>query len=362
VNRPALLRWIQLIALGISITTVLAAVSVRSADRACVAGADCRDGNPCTLDICNSAGTCQNLMPPTSAPMQTGGELLTPHCNVCDTDADCDDRNPCTTEICGSDGSCEVNALPGCVRCFQQIGAPVPLSCHEGDPCTVDSCIDGVCVHTPTDQCALCEPAMEMCADGGDDDCDGLIDCADPDCAMAARCAPGPEICGDCIDNDGDELVDYEDADCCGEEIVLGINRMMLRPTANVVRQDKLRLTTTYSRVTPPNFDPRSQDTTLQISDRFGQLFCATVTADHWMPMGPRTVTFWDAEGRYAGGLADGRITIKRNGRIRFAANGRRMPLRLTDGRDVRITVRVGERCSRSSATLRGQAASLVFP
>src|SRR5690606_27715735 len=75
------------------------------------------------------------------------------------------------------------------------------------------------------------------CGDGADEDCDGLVDCADPDCGGAV-CGPGgatctasgtcpcpsgftERICGDGNDDDCDGLVDCADADCdgrsCGE-------------------------------------------------------------------------------------------------------------------------------------------------
>ena len=55
----------------------------------------------------------------------------------------------------------------------------------------------------------------EICDDGIDNDNDGLVDCADPDCC-------GTEVCGSCIetdcangiDDDGDGFIDNEDSDC----------------------------------------------------------------------------------------------------------------------------------------------------
>lgn len=50
----------------------------------------------------------------------------------------------------------------------------------------------------------------EVCDDGIDNDGDGLVDAADPDCNVN----PPPEICTDGIDNDLDGLVDGADPDC----------------------------------------------------------------------------------------------------------------------------------------------------
>ncbi|MEK7485028.1 MAG: hypothetical protein AABZ60_11935 [Planctomycetota bacterium] len=50
----------------------------------------------------------------------------------------------------------------------------------------------------------------EICTNSIDDDGDGLIDLADPDCV------PAPENCTDSIDNDFDGLTDCLDPDCAG--------------------------------------------------------------------------------------------------------------------------------------------------
>jgi hypothetical protein len=53
--------------------------------------------------------------------------------------------------------------------------------------------------------------APENCADGFDNDQDGDIDCADPDCAAAALCL---EDCADGLDNDLDGDTDCADSSC----------------------------------------------------------------------------------------------------------------------------------------------------
>jgi len=55
----------------------------------------------------------------------------------------------------------------------------------------------------------------DLCADGADNDGDGLLDCADDDCCAAAACAGLPETtCCDLADNDCDGDVDLADSDC----------------------------------------------------------------------------------------------------------------------------------------------------
>jgi hypothetical protein len=64
-------------------------------------------------------------------------------------------------------------------------------------------------------------PAMERdCADTIDEDLDGNVDCADPDCAEETRCI---EICDDDVDNDGNGDVDCDDIDCEREAACLEI-------------------------------------------------------------------------------------------------------------------------------------------
>lgn len=61
----------------------------------------------------------------------------------------------------------------------------------------------------------MCEPVEARCFDASDDDCDGLVDCADPDCNFEPSCCvPSPERCASGADEDCDGLVDCSDGDC----------------------------------------------------------------------------------------------------------------------------------------------------
>lgn len=53
----------------------------------------------------------------------------------------------------------------------------------------------------------------ESCTNGGDDDCDELVDCSDPDCAGTPSCC-STELCDDGVDNDCDGLTDCADPEC----------------------------------------------------------------------------------------------------------------------------------------------------
>jgi hypothetical protein len=64
-----------------------------------------------------------------------------------------------------------------------------------------------------------CEPVLESCSNGADDDCDGLVDCDDTiDCGADPNCCTiteDPELsCSDGSDNDCDTLIDSDDPDC----------------------------------------------------------------------------------------------------------------------------------------------------
>jgi hypothetical protein len=57
--------------------------------------------------------------------------------------------------------------------------------------------------------------ASGSCNDGSDNDCDGLFDCADTDCAGDPACCTTTDICGNGQDDDCDGLTDTDDPDCC---------------------------------------------------------------------------------------------------------------------------------------------------
>lgn len=63
--------------------------------------------------------------------------------------------------------------------------------------------------------CTVTENPEASCSDGIDNDCDGLIDGADPDCAPTCTVTEDPEVsCSDGVDNDCDGLIDGDDPDC----------------------------------------------------------------------------------------------------------------------------------------------------
>ncbi len=78
---------------------------------------------------------------------------------------------------------------------------------HDG----LIDCADPDCAGAPT----CCVPHTEICTNGVDDDCDRAVDCVDPDCAsFPICCIPTTENCSNGVDDDCDGQVDCGDANC----------------------------------------------------------------------------------------------------------------------------------------------------
>ena len=144
--------------------------------------------------------------------------------------------NECT--LTGPAGICQ--ALYGSYRlCFLRCELDDPTACRPGYTCRLaDNGEDGYCYPDCTldDHCTttgLCDKDSgqwtegycltpdEYCSGGVDEDFDGLVDCADPDCTGETGCPTG-EICGNGIDDDGDGYTDCDDAECGTLGICLG--------------------------------------------------------------------------------------------------------------------------------------------
>ena len=136
----------------------------------CAIPEDCDDTDACTVDDCVE-GVCQN------------------------TPVDCDDANSCTDDACESGtGACEnvCNAQDFADPCCTNYACSGEPICQG--PACVDNDTDGygspaspTCTY-PEEDCnderADINPGIaEVCGNGFDDDCDGKIDAADPDCA-----------------------------------------------------------------------------------------------------------------------------------------------------------------------------------
>ena len=101
-----------------------------------------------------------------------------------------------------------VQSLVGQVTCSDRIDNDVDGLVDSADP---DCVLTGV--EAENEKC----PQTPECVDGYDNDADGLVDAEDPDCDEQSRWEGGVPACSDSVDNDGDGRVDREDPGCSSE-------------------------------------------------------------------------------------------------------------------------------------------------
>ena len=113
-------------------------------------------------------------------------------------------------------GTYRLNITGG--ACGSGVGETACTDRIDNDRDGAIDCADPDCAGTAA--CAV--PSSETsCTDVVDNDRDGAIDCADPDCDADAACAlPANELdCGDGLDDDGDGLTDCDDSDCLADPL-----------------------------------------------------------------------------------------------------------------------------------------------
>jgi len=135
----------------------------------------CNDNVECTDDTCTAESGCTYTLNHAFCDDDDDCTL-----NACDLDlgcvaspslGSCDDNDGCTiSDTCAADLSCE----------------GTPKECEDGDVCTNDSCLGGLCTfifnNAPCDDGNACTSA-DMCDDGS---CGGEMEC---DCESHADCA-----------------------------------------------------------------------------------------------------------------------------------------------------------------------------
>jgi hypothetical protein len=224
----------------------------------------CGDCNqPCTDGTFCQGGSCVRTCPAGLVPCAGGCvDLLTDeaHCGRCG--GACASDRTCTSGACG----CAANTIEcggacadvdrddaNCGICGRTCRADQACvagscACRGGLTACGDACVDqdqdrencGICGRRcAADQsCArgscVCATGTQetACSDGADDDCDRLVDCADPDCSgatrrCAGRCGPGVETCdgagrwGTCEGGSGGAEIcgDGIDQDCSGADL-----------------------------------------------------------------------------------------------------------------------------------------------
>jgi hypothetical protein len=142
------------------------------------------DGNSCTDDVCDGAGSCTHpALPP--------GTVCRPAATVCDVEEVCagggapcpadvlvPDDTPCG-DLCTTNGSCQAGA---CVN-------GIPLVCDDGDACNgLETC----------DPLSGCQPGMPLDCDDGlpctADTCDAMAGCGHAVLPDGAPCDDG-QVC-----------------------------------------------------------------------------------------------------------------------------------------------------------------------
>jgi hypothetical protein len=170
--------------------------------------APCSDGVECTVDTCDpGTGTCvftpdDERCGPEQRCDRYGDCLNIVQCGEASDCAALEDGNACNGTLHCPDGTCAVNpatvvvcdptGYPACQQpvCQMATGACVPANlpdttaCDDANACTQGTaCLGGACVGHES-----------CCANGVDDDGDGLADCADADCGADPACIQCPAV------------------------------------------------------------------------------------------------------------------------------------------------------------------------
>lgn len=142
-----------------------------------------------------------------------GGRCVDPRCTV-ETPEFCGELGCSTDAQCTSPTSCAVGT---CLdrECFLRAQ---DAECDPGFYCDLSS---GCSPNSDTDAGPVCEPMETSCTNGMDEDCDGLTDCADPDC-LDVGCDDGSACTDDdACGSDGTckgTAVDCDDANPCTDD------------------------------------------------------------------------------------------------------------------------------------------------
>ena len=199
-------------------------ITVLPVQPACTPAA-CADADPCTVDACDHAGVCTHTVVADGTPCDDGNACTTGEACFADqcigSPVSCDDGNVCTTDTCDPASGCLHTPVPECSSTTTSTttsssttvtistlstmttstivgvvtttsttaetsssttttlpGGPACVlgtssGCEDGDPCTVDTCTAGRCLHEPTTgfaavACLLPETGLEIAPCAGE--------------------------------------------------------------------------------------------------------------------------------------------------------------------------------------------------
>lgn len=195
----------------------------------CAVSLDCDDDNACTVDDCDEAFQCLNVVD--TAKTCDDGDLCTivdkcTAAGLCAGTAKvCDDGNSCTADACdAATGDCPFGNVPNGTLCSDGSNCSLddgciagactgsPLDCEDDNECTTDACNEaaGECGHASVADTTICDDAdpcttADQCTSGT---CDGTaVNCDDGNPCTTDACTPATGVCGH---------TDVADATDCG--------------------------------------------------------------------------------------------------------------------------------------------------
>ncbi len=314
----------------------------------CVPGTvvNCADAVTCTADACNEAtDACDNT--PNNA--LCADPLFCNGTETCDAVLGCqagtppvvDDGVSCTTDFCDepadivrhtpSNASCTdglfctgaetCNPVTGCVS-----AAPVNCSALTG-PCSNGVCDEATdrCVRVPLNEGLPCDDGDSctatdictsgFCAGGGAVCGDGVID---PSCSETCEPTLGVQLCDSQFDEDGDGLIACADPDCC-EDLVTpscGANCQVAnycKPILNDPSVLKIRVTEPdfykiHGRVNvnPATWNPLVTGFTIILSNPTGVIYRSTLAGSDLRYKGVQRYIWKDRSAKNGLGLRNG--------------------------------------------------------
>jgi uncharacterized repeat protein (TIGR01451 family) len=179
--------------------------------------------------------------------------------------------------------------------------------------------------------------------------------------ATASLTSSVPEDCGNCLDDDGDGLVDIADPDCCAAQPLTVTHASLTTPKAG--KGGMLRMKGTFPDDTFAGMDPRQQDVRLQVANPNGTLVCCTIPGEKWMKLYKRTFGFWDQKMKLCPPIKDFTLALPTKGtdHLKIVASG--MASSTVVGTPLDVTVGMGGQCTAGTMTLRRKSATrAVFP